>query len=83
MAFEALFGGGEATDQQYEYSALFNIFHSCLENAPQIVLQMYIIVTTWGDDGKQNKYLNEVVMQLIQKNFCSLHWKKSRMAGRI
>ena len=68
MAFEALFGGGEATDQQYEYSALFNIFHSCLENAPQIVLQMYIILTTYDDDGKQDKYLNEVIKQLIGKN---------------
>ena len=55
IAFEALFQA-DNTEKDNNYSALFNILHSCLENAPQIVLQMYIIITTWGDDGEWYEY---------------------------
>ena len=56
IAFEALFDDDVKEDQ--EYSALFNILDSCLEKAPQIVLQMYIIITTWGDgDGEWSRHI--------------------------
>ena len=59
LAFESLIGEDTALVKDYECSALFNIFHSCLESAPQITLQMYIIITTWGDKGKQ--YLEQYI----------------------
>ena len=55
IAFEALFQ--DDVKNNYEYSALFNILDSCLEKAPQIVLQMYIMMTTWGDgDGEWSRH---------------------------
>ena len=33
--------------KQYGGTAFFKLGHSCLENAPQSVLQLYIIITTW------------------------------------
>ena len=55
IAFEALFQ--DDVKENYEYSALFNILDSCLEKAPQIILQMYIMMTTWGDgDGEWSRH---------------------------
>ena len=43
--------GDEAVQKLYDVTNLQRALHSCLENAPQTVLQIYIIISTWGDTG--------------------------------
>ena len=41
--------GDKAAQTLYDGITLQRALHSCLENAPQTVLQMYIIISTWGN----------------------------------
>ena len=55
MAVKGLSRGEEAMREQYSVSAVYKLFHACLENAPQTTLQIYIIITTWGKNGSLSK----------------------------
>ena len=43
-----LIKGDDAIKGYYPMTSAIKLFHACLENAPQSVLQLYIIISTWG-----------------------------------
>ena len=43
-----LIKGDYVMKKWYKISSAIKLFHACLENAPQSILQMYIIISTWG-----------------------------------
>ena len=48
MAVKGLIKGDNAMKKKYSGTAFLKMGHSCLENAPQSMLQLYIIITTWS-----------------------------------
>ena len=58
--------GDEAVQKLYDVTNLQRALHSCLENAPQTVLQMYIIISTWGDTG--NVQYNAKLLKYLMQN---------------
>ena len=61
VARKGLKKGDDALKKKQIFLAAIKMFHSCLENAPQTVLQQYIIITTWGNTGKHKKYVDEMI----------------------
>ena len=46
--------GDQVEQKLYNGIILRKALQSCLENAPQTVLQMYIIISTWGNTGNKD-----------------------------
>ena len=55
MAGCCLKDGDGAAKKLYEGDTLRKALHSCLENAPQTVLQMYVIISTFHMTGAESK----------------------------
>ena len=47
LAANGLIKGDDAMKKDFDGTSNLNLCHSCLENAPQTFLQLYIIITTW------------------------------------
>ena len=59
--------GDDAAKKLYEGDTLRKALHSCLENAPQTVLQMYVIISTFNMTGIDSKcivykHYNEIII---------------------
>ena len=55
MAGYCLKEGDEAVKKLHEGETLRKALHSCLENAPQTVLQMYVIISTFHMTGTDSE----------------------------
>ena len=61
MAHKGLKGGDDSMRKDW-FTSVILLIHACLENSPQAVLQLYIIMSTWGSTGESYYYQFVVAM---------------------